>query len=258
MSIFRLVTMAIVLVGVLAKQLRARERRRARLLVLAGAVRGEVSGHAICGARHGVRYVMRFGTRGQPGGTEGTQIDVELPAGYWIAVHGRPHGMLTDRAASRLALGDELDRRLHVEAAPEDVVRALLDDPTRRFLVAASEHGGLELDTFDRDGRSWLRVSVRARVDRIEPATALLDGVVRIAARVREAFHACDRVVTVAHGAPYRPTTDDVELREAWGERVWQVVDLEITRDRRARRAMLRAWFAFAGLVAVLTYVLGH
>lgn len=241
-----------------------RKQNRARLLTqIAGHLGGRASATVASGASHGVTVIFQLATRTADSNTEWwTEIDVVVPAAYPLAIHVRRQRWLDRRASARgavidLQLGDAaFDDAFVVEAAPEDVAHILLDAPVRSFLMAQQR---VELDTLVVGERKVLRLAIHDWIDDVASATAAIDFVAAIGARVRDAYAAVDREVPVAMGgSPYRPQPDDRPARDASAARLAEVAALEATRVRRGRRQKVIGIAVMVVLVAVWLAVISR
>jgi hypothetical protein len=220
---------------------RRRERRNTALHQIAAHFAGDAQGAVASGRLHGIPVMFRFTTHGSGSNARPwTEIDVEVPASYPLAIHLRRHAWLDK---GRIARGDMIDLQLGdpafdeaflVEAAPEDIARGLLDAGARSFLLA---HGRIELDTVSEGDLRFLRFALQGWIEDVPAATLAIDHAVRFGARVREAYAAADSAVPVrVGGAPYRPALDAQPMRDASAARVAEVAALEALRAARARR----------------------
>jgi hypothetical protein len=235
-----------------------RRRKKVNALEgLAAAIGGtvDISGSAVRVTRHGVATAIRFVTRGTGSNTvPWTHIECDLPPGYPLALNIRRHGGSDQRRIERsemvdVELGDpEFDAAFVVEGAPADVVRQMLPEEVRSFLLL---RGGLEVAT---DG-GVLRLAIAERVDAPDAVTMVVDWTSRLAASLVDATATADAAVAAGQapgGDPYRPRVDDRPLREARAARAAEVAAVEARRTEHARRAR---WIAAATVGAVIVAV---
>ncbi|HEU0029410.1 MAG TPA: hypothetical protein VFQ53_02170 [Kofleriaceae bacterium] len=203
--------------------------RRDRLRAIAEALHGERSSDGIRGSCQDVPLSLHYTD-------DATELQVELPAAYPLAIHIRARGLFARRAEpTEIALGDRaFDERFVLEAAPADVVRVLLDDAARRYLGALDDrHGDLELSTTADDDGRLLVLTLRGRVDAVAATIELVHGATRIATRIRDAYAATEAAAPqVTAGAPYRPELVEAPPRDHQAEVDW----LEAERAARAGR----------------------
>jgi hypothetical protein len=212
------------------------------------------------GANLGAAAELRYVTRGSGSGEERwTEIDVDLPQHHPVAINVRRHGWLDRSRIKRaemvdLELGDPaFDQAFLVEAAPSDVVRALLDQPVRNLL---SRYQHVELTDVVVDNRHVLRFAVLGWMLEVDAARAALGLIVGIARQLRDTYAAADQAIEApATGAPYRSEIDERGRREAQRARAVQVAEVDRLRATRADRTKLFtriALFAAIGVVSVL------
>jgi len=160
-----------------------------------------VSTNAITLVRHGVTVEYELADRGAGSNREAwTEVSARFPAHY-------PLRMTIERGRVKLGepridieLGTPLfDEFFIVEAAPSDVVRHLVDDPARQFLLA--QPGLIELRAFG----DTIRYATIGWVQSAAKATELADYVAGLASRVRDAYAAANVDPVVEAGDPYRP-----------------------------------------------------
>ena len=219
-----------------------RERRRDTVLgQIAAHLGGQAQGASAIGKIDGVAIVVRFGTRGSGSDTQPwTEIDVEVPRSYPLAIYLRRHAWLDK---GRIERGDMIDVQLGdpafdgaflVEAAPEDVARALLDASARSFLSA---HGRPELETVAEGELRYLRFAVPGWLEDMATMATAIDQVARIGARVRTAYADVERASPAqVGGSPYRPELVEQPARDASAARAAEVAALEALRATRAGR----------------------
>jgi hypothetical protein len=192
-----------------------------------------------------------FGTRGSGSdATPWTEIEAELPPSYPLEVHVRRRTRLDEpidrRDVHALGFGaPAFDQTFVVEAAPEDVVRLLLDAGAQRMLSA---HEVVTLDTESDGARRVLRLAIRTWVEDVSDALFAMDRVARICAGVRNAYALLDSAVPVQmDGAPYRPVPNDESARAVSDERAAEVVALRTLRAQREHRQAVTAMVLFRG-----------
>jgi hypothetical protein len=128
----------------------------------------------------------------------------------------------------------DFDAMFLVEAAPTDVVRALLDQPARAFLAS---YAAAELTTERERGRHLLRFALPGWIEAVEPAAFAVNGVARIGSRLRDAYAAADEAVPVREaGSPYRQLVDDAPARDAAAVRGRELAALDALNARRVLR----------------------
>jgi hypothetical protein len=147
-----------------------------------------------------------------------------------------------------IVFGDEpFDRAFVVEAAPEDAVRALLDDDARRELVALAP---LSLSSTKAHG---IEIECEGWTEPVDTLERIVRLVARLAASLGPAAHAAAeerRRAAMAKG--YR----DVGLTREAVQRE-RAADIRAFRDQRARREQRDRHLAMVGLVLALLAVLG-
>lgn len=235
---------------------RREQRRDTALGQIAAHLGGESQGGSAFGKIDGVPIVVRFGTRGSGSDTQPwTEIDVEVPRAYPLAIYIRRHAWLDQGRIERgdmidVQLGDpEFDRAFLVEAAPEDVVRALLDATTRSFLSA---HDRAELETIVEGELRYLRFAVPGWLEDLAAVTPAIHQVARIGARVRTAYADVDRPAPAqAGGSPYRSELADQPARDASAARAAEVAALEAIRAARAGRQKVMVVALMVGIAIV-------
>lgn len=142
-----------------------------------------------------------------------TEIDVEIPRVYPLAIYVRRQRGGDRSAIERgetidVEIGDGVfDAKYLIEAAPAAVIKKLLDEPTRTFMLT---HGTVELMTKDRGGVRVLQLAIQGWNDDPEATKQAIAAVVHVASRVRDAFsEAVEEVPLEEIGTPFRPTPDD-------------------------------------------------
>jgi hypothetical protein len=180
-----------------------------------------------------------------------TTVSASLPASYPVQLRIERGQLERGSHEVDVELGTPgFDDAFVVVAAPTDVVKILIDEQTRQFLLA--QQGAVELEVF----RTTLTLRVIDwKTDRAA-AIALVDLVARLASRVRAAYAEVDRD---ASGNPYRPEAGpdrgDVRAQEieAVRSRSWK----EAWRQHRQRDRWF--WYVFFGVIlmfAVMALVL--
>ena len=219
-----------------------RKRRQTMLRQVARYLGGRHDATAAFGNHGGTVVRFQLTTRGAGKSKEWwTELEVVVPAAYPLAIHVRrrrwlDHTRMTRSDVVDLPLGDEpFDEAFVVEAAPEDIARKLLDAGVRSFLSALQRP---ELDTVAIGESKLLRLAVQGGFDDLAGATAAIDSLVGIAARVRGVYAVVDGAVPAQPGgSPYRPQPAVVAPgREVPAVRAVEVAALEAARASRARR----------------------
>jgi hypothetical protein len=243
-AIVEIVLVAVVASGAVAWAIAANQRRKQKrgavLAQIAGYLGGQDTGSAAFGARHGGAVTFQFATRGGGSNRESwTEIDVVVPSAYPLAIHVRRHRWLDKAGIGRgnmidLQLDDPpFDAAFVVEAAPEDVVRVLLDARVRCFLLS---HPHVELETMTVGECKVLRLAIREWIEDVPAATAAIELVAGIGARVRDAYATVEAAPPYRPGgSPYRPEVDARHSRDMAAARSAEVAVLEAMRARRAR-----------------------
>jgi hypothetical protein len=206
---------------------------------------------------HGAAAELWFVTRGSGSSAQSwTEIDVVLPQLYPLSINVRRHGWLDAGKIERgtmidVDLGDpEFDAAFLVEVAPADVARVLLDAGIRSMLAV---HRTLELTTTLDGDRRILRLAILGWLEHRELALPALDGVARIAGRVREAYAIVEAAATARDtGSPYRPLADDRAARAAADARAAEVQTIEALRAERAAHTKLVTTIAIAIIAALI------
>lgn len=143
-----------------------------------------------------------------------TEVSTPRPEQYPLSITITPGRVSPGEARLDLDLGTPLfDKYFVVEAAPSDVVRILIDEPARQFLI--EQRGELHV------GTTRIRFAKPGEVLDPETAIALVDFVTGLARRVREAYAEADARPPATDGDPYRPqavATDDARQRHREGE----------------------------------------
>ncbi len=212
------------------------------------------------GTALGAKTTFDFATRGAGSSSENwTHIEVDVPKAYPLAIHVRRHTRSDQRVIARgdmvdLQIGDEaFDAAFLVEAAPGDVVRALLDADVRGLL---SMHKEVDLETVDRtDGTRCIKLGLRGWLEELDAATPALGVMAKLGAHVREAFANADSALEQsAPGDPYRPIADSQPARDAQAERESEVGRIKAVRDKRAAHAhaMMVGVLVVIGLVTAI------
>ncbi|MBK7535532.1 MAG: hypothetical protein IPI49_09240 [Myxococcales bacterium] len=236
-----------------------RRRGEAKLAALRAAARllgGEHDDHRAWGDALGPRATLALVTRNETGRSrrDWTEVTAALP-GDSLELRVKSKGLLGGLGASGevhegTALGDEaFDREFALEAAPMDVVRRLLDAPTRAQL---SHFFAVELTT-ERTTQRVLRMALPGWLLDEGDARRALQLVAGIAGRVKQAYDQAEDAVPVPLvGPPFRAAPDDraavaaAEAREAEVER--------LRAHRRQRAELLRA-VAIGAVLVLATLV---
>lgn len=171
-----------------------------------------------------------------------TEIDVEIPRVYPLAIY-----VHRQRAGDRVAiergetidveLGDGVfDAKYVIEAAPAAVIKKLLDDQTRTFMLT---HGTVELMTKDRGGARVLQLAIQGWNDDADATKRAIGAAIHVASRIRDAFiEAVEEVPLEEIGTPFRPIPDDHDQRlieASHREEVDSIEDMHAQRLSRDR-----------------------
>jgi hypothetical protein len=188
-----------------------------------------------------------------------TEIDVEIPRVYPLAIYVR-----RQRTGDRVAIergetidvevGDGVfDAKYLIEAAPAAVIKKLLDEQTRTFMLT---HGTVELMTKDRGGVRVLQLAIQEWNDDPEATKQAIAAVVHVASRIRDAFaEAVGEVPLEEIGAPFRPIPDDHAQRLVEASHRDEVDSIEtlhaerLSRDRATVLVMIAVLVVAIGLV---------
>jgi hypothetical protein len=209
--------------------------------LLAGDVQRIRGGVRIVGTFGGVDTTVHYATRGSGNSTtRWTYVDCRLPAGYPLALHVRRHRWLDRGKVERgemidVVVGDPpFDDAFLVEGAPAEVVRGILSDDVRDFLLA---HARVELET---RGEGALRLAMYRWIHADDALRGALDCATAIAGAVRDATLGADAAAQRAAAPPepaYRDLpADDRAVRAARAARAAEVEELEAARAERAAR----------------------
>lgn len=208
-------------------------RERQRLAAIGELLGGGSSFSSAWGSALGVRATLRWRRRDRDRRQPWTEITAELPAKLPFVMALRPQGWLDRRSIDRgklvdVVVGDGVfDAAYVIEAAPADVVRALLT-PARRAALAG--YGKISLCT-EAGAPPRLRLRIPAVLDEPHIAKPALQLVVDLATGVREAYAAVEAAADVRLvGAPFREHLDPVGEHEAAQRRVAEVRQLEAKR----------------------------
>lgn len=208
-------------------------RQRQRLAAIGELLGGGSSFSSAWGSALGVRATLRYLSGDEDDRRPWTEITAELPAKLPFVMALRPQGWLDRRSIQRGTLVDVVvgdatfDAAYVIEAAPADVVRALLT-PARRAALAG--YGKISLCT-EAGAPPRLRLRIPALLDEPHTAKPALQLVVDLATSVREAYAAVEAAADVRLvGAPFREHLDTVGEHEAAQRRVAEVRQLEAKR----------------------------
>ncbi len=224
-----------------AKQKAARLSKLATIAAYLGGEHDE-AGKA-WGSSLGAKITLELATRGAGSSSENwTHIEADVPAVYPLAIHVRRHTRSDQRVIARgemvdIIVGDQLfDDAFLVEAAPADVVRALIGPEVRSLLAA---HKEVDLETVDRpDGTRCIKLGFRGWEDELEKIRSPLAVMGKLGAHVREAYANADAALEQATpGDPYRPVVDAQPARDAQAVRESEVGRVKAVRDKRAADA---------------------
>src|SRR5687768_5266619 len=161
-----------------------RRERLSKLAAIARELGGTHDRSSVTCTRDGIVVRFDFATRGDASASESwTEVTADLPRGYPLTlrvVPGEPQpdavkrGELVD-----IEVGEPVfDHAFIVEAAPTDVVRHLLDEPARAFLL---QFGGVLATTKTASGAEVLQLGIPGWDEDPVRASLLVDGVARIA-----------------------------------------------------------------------------
>jgi hypothetical protein len=252
--VFLIVVVSGGLVAAVAVRHAGKRQRHAALSQIASVLGGQGTATAAFGVRHGTSVRVELVTRGAgKSKEEWTVIDAAVPDAYPLAIHVRrqrwldvsriAHGGVVD-----LPLGDaRFDEAFLVEAAPEDIVRALLDASARDFLLRFQR---VELDTVSVADFKVLRLAIRGWIEDAPSAIDAIDFLVRLGVRLRDVYLAIDGAAPARMvGSPYRPQPDHRPAREVPAARSVEVAALEAMRARRALRYKIIAVVVFVALL---------
>jgi hypothetical protein len=203
--------------------------RRQWLEKLARDMGGTLSGDELSAHLHGVPVRFAYVTRGSEQSKQGwTEIDCTPPHAYPLDLSVRRHGWLDDamierRAMVDIAVGDSrFDEAFLVEAAPADVVRILIDQALRDFLLSLTV--GATLMTEGEGTSRVVRLSIPEYVDDPDKARHYLEQLARLGARVPAAFTQADAAIpTESIGSPFREIVDTSAQRLAADQRLVEV-----------------------------------
>lgn len=228
-------------------------RERARLAAMGELLRGGSDFRSAWGSVRGVRTTLRWLGRANDK-RRWTEITAELPAKLPFVMSLRPQGWLDRRRIERdklvdVVVGDgAFDAAYVIEAAPTDVVKALLT-PARRAALAG--YGEIELIT-EPGPPPRLCLCIPARLDEPDNVLPVLQLVVDLAAGVREAYAAVEAAAEVKLvGAPFRGHLETVGEQEAAQRRIDEVRRLAGKRSHSSRLAVGVAFIVCMWLVAL-------
>jgi hypothetical protein len=228
-------------VGLFARDTSTTWRRAELLGQIAAELRGSSAGNQAWGKHRGV--AVTFGCEAlQNRGSSSeywTVIDADITHAPPLELHVRRQGWHANAAIARgkmidVEIGDPVfDPMFVVEAAPADVVRALLDPELRGFLAS---HSSAKLDTVVLAGhRKVLRLTVTGWIAGVADAMANIAAVARAASRIRDAFAVVDSAnAPVESGAPYRQQLDETRSRAAEEVRAREIAHLVALRKGRS------------------------
>jgi len=212
------------------------------------------------GTALGPKSTLEFATRGSGSSSENwTHIEVDVPKAYPLAIHVRRQTRSDQQVIARgdmvdVLIGEQVfDDAFLVEAAPADVVRALIDPEVRALLTA---HKEVDLETFDRpDGTRCIKLGFRGWEEELEKIKGPLAVMAKLGARVREAYANADAALEqAAPGDPYRPVVDAQPARDAQAVRESEVGRVKAVRDKRAAdaHAVMVGVLVLIGLVTAI------
>ena len=217
---------------------RNRRERRGKLAAIAREVGGAHDSSSVTCTYNGVVVRYEFAMRGAGSSAESwTEVTADLPRGYPLSLRvlrcpPQPEAVRRGDLID-VEVGDaDFDRAFLVEAAPSDVVRALLDAPARAFLV---QFGGMLVTLTKAGGGTALQLALPGWDEHPMRAKATVEGVSRIASRLREAYADANAAIPTGDaGSPYRPQVDDSPIKAAEARRVHEVAHLAALEQQRA------------------------
>lgn len=232
---------AVVLV-IAAIAARASSARKKSNLAQIGALLGgghDGSGSA-WGSALGAPATLRFVTRGSGSNSETwTEIDVELPARYPLALQVRHHGWFDQGKIARgemvdITFGDAaFDDLFLVEAAPADIIRELFDARVRFQLSSLPR---FKLSTLQ-PAQAMLRLDVRGWIE-VGVARAAVELLTTLATGVRDAYARAEAAAQpLVAGSPFRPEVDDRPARDAAAAREAEVARVQRLQLQRTSSA---------------------
>lgn len=226
---------------VMASAVVGRDRMRASLTAVSSLLGGghDLGGFVAWGDALGAPVTFAFVSRPAGAGTERwTEIEVKLPARYPLVLRLRRHAPHDRERVERgelidVDLGDRaFDRAFLLEAAPVDVVKLLLDDKVRAYLLRRDH---VELSTQVAEG-AVLKLAVRGWLEKLAEAQPAIETAVDLAIGVREAYARVEEESLLGMGgAPFRPEPDARLTRRAAEEREAEVHRLERLHRTRNR-----------------------
>ncbi len=212
------------------------------------------------GTALGAKTTLEFATRGSGSSAENwTHIHVDVPKAYPLAIHVRRHTRSDKHVIARgdmvdVQIGDpRFDEAFLVEAAPADVVRALIDPAVRGLLDL---HKQVDLETVENpDGTRSIRLGFHGWTEQLDALAPPLAVMANLGARVRDVYANADAAhEQVAPGDPYRPIVDAQPARDAQVARESEVGRVQAVREKRAAeaRALAVVVLVVIGLVTAI------
>jgi hypothetical protein len=185
-----------------------------------------------------------------------TEIDVEIPRVYPLAMFVRKQRHSDEAPIERgetidVVLGDDrFDKEFLVEAAPEAVIKKLIDLKVMGFLL---EQQQVELMTKTRNGAKVIQLSLRGWLEGTTAVNEAIEIVVGMASRMRDAYSEAVQEVPIEQiGAPFRPEPDDHAQRLVEASHRGEVEHIEVLHEKRLSNER-QAAFAIAVLfIAIL------
>jgi hypothetical protein len=166
--VFGVVALTAGLIAMFVAQNR-KQQRTVMLRQLASSLGGRHTAIAAFGNRDGIGVRFEYTTRGTGKSKEyWTTVDASVLAVYPLALHVRRHRWFERDGVARggvvdVPLGDEpFDEAFRVEAAPEEIARALLDARVRSALLG---YDRVELDTVTIGDGKVLRLAIRGWIE---------------------------------------------------------------------------------------------
>jgi hypothetical protein len=201
----------------------------------------EASSNTVTTRLHDVTVEYKLGDRGVGSAHESwTEVTADLPEHYPLTIRIERGRVKPGNPTIDIDLGTPVfDEFFIVEAAPSDVVRLLIDERARSFLMA--QPGLIELRTIGRHLQfatiGWITDPARA--------LELANFVAEIASRVREAYAAVNEVPATETGSPYPPeATSPVDQLEARRKAEFEAIGVVSTMryDQYKRRGAVVFW----------------
>ena len=241
------------------------QREQRTLQALSRALDGEPDTSSSFAIARGGQHV-KFRRARRPVGKSSvswTEIDVEIPRVYPLAIYVRrqhpgDRGAIERGQTIDVELGDRVfDAAFLIEAAPAAVIKKLLDEQTRTFMLT---HGTVELMTKDRGGVRVLQLAIQGWNDDPDATKRAIAAVVHVASRIREAFtEAVEEVPLEEIGTPFRPIPDDRAQRlveASHRDEVDSIEAMHAERLVRDRKTVLIMAFVIVVAIGVTVFAL--